>query len=242
MVPHTLTIIIPCFNEAATLDTILSRVVDSRVDLTKEIVIVDDGSTDDSAAIAARWPGRLADRSDVSIILERHFSNRGKGAALRTALARASGDIIIIQDADLEYDPRDYPSLIAPILAGAAEVVYGTRRASRRFSWQAPQHWRFIAAARLLTSVANLLYGARLTDYAAGYKAFTREAASRLQLRRDGFEVCAEMTARFLKLGYRIVEVPIHYRPRTVAEGKKIRARDGWRALWTLVRHRWQAD
>ena len=236
---RTLTIVIPCFNEAATLETIVARALDSPVQLRKEIIVVDDGSTDESSGIAGRLPLKYRDRPDASIVVARHASNRGKGAALRTALARATGDIIVIQDADLEYDPQDYPALLAPILEGATEVVYGTRRGSRRFSLSEPGHWRFIAAARLVTSLANVLFGARLTDYAAGYKAFTRRAADRLALQSEGFEVCAEMTARFLKLGYRIVETPIRYQPRTVAEGKKIRAPDGWRAIRTLVRERW---
>jgi glycosyltransferase involved in cell wall biosynthesis len=235
----TLTVVIPCFNEAATLETIVARAIDSPVRLQKEIIVVDDGSTDESTAIVDRLPQKYRDRPDASIIIERHPANRGKGAAVRTALARATGDIIIIQDADLEYDPQDYPALIDPILQGSSDVVYGTRRESRHLSLHEPRHWHFIAAARIVTSIANVLFGARLTDYATGYKAFTRRAAERLALRTSGFEVCAEMTGRFLKLGYPIVEIPIRYQPRTVAEGKKIRTADGWKAIWTLVRERW---
>jgi dolichol-phosphate mannosyltransferase len=237
--PKTLTIVIPCFNEAATVATIVARAIDAPVQLRKELVIIDDGSTDGSAAIIDRFLTMYRDRPDASVIVERHAANRGKGAAVRTGLARATGDVIIIQDADLEYDPRDYPAILGPILAGSSEVVYGTRERSRRLSLREPRHWRFIAGARAVTSVANVLFGARLTDYATGYKAFTREVAQRLGLRAEGFEVCAEMTARILKLGYTIAETPIRYEPRTIAEGKKIRAPDGWRAIWTLVRERW---
>jgi hypothetical protein len=128
--------------------------------------------------------------------------------------------------------------LLAPILAGACDVVYGTRRAARRLSPREPRHWRFIAASWTLTRIVNLLFGARLTDYATGYKAFTNAVAQQLTLRSEGFEICAEMTAQFLKLGHPIVEAPIRYRPRTIAQGKKIRAPDGWRALRTMVRER----
>jgi glycosyltransferase involved in cell wall biosynthesis len=237
----TLTIIIPCFNEASTLETIVARANDAPVLLKKEIIVVDDGSTDESAAIADRLPVKYRDRPDATIVVARHPVNRGKGAAVRTALAKASGDVILIQDADLEYDPRDYPALIDPILSGKADVVYGTRRSVRRFSLNEPRHWRFIAAGRMVTWIANLLFGARLTDYATGYKVFSRRAAARLALQTGGFEICAEMTAQFLKLGYAIVETPIRYQPRTVAEGKKIRAPDGWRAIRTLVREKWSA-
>jgi glycosyltransferase involved in cell wall biosynthesis len=235
----TLSIIIPCFNEAATLETIVGRAIDAPVPLKKEIILVDDGSTDESAAIIDRFPIKYRDRPDATIVVERHQTNRGKGAAVRTALARATGDIILIQDADLEYDPRDYPVLLEPILNGKTDVVYGTRRDSRPLSLGEPRHWRFIAASRFVTAIANILFRASLTDYATGYKVFTRRAAKRLELQTSGFEVCAEMTAQFLKLGYPIVETPIRYQPRTVAEGKKIRAPDGWRAIRTLITERW---
>jgi glycosyltransferase involved in cell wall biosynthesis len=237
--PKTLTILIPCFNEVSTIETVVARAIEAPIRLAKELVVVDDGSTDGSAAVIDRLPATYQDRPHTSVIVERHARNRGKGAALRTALARASGDVIIIQDADLEYDPGDYPALLAPIMDGSNQVVYGSRRASRHFTLREPRHWPFIAAAWGLTRLANALFGAHLTDYATGYKAFTREVADRLALRSEGFEVCAEMTARILKLGYAIAETPIRYRPRTVAQGKKIRAPDAWRAAWTLVRERY---
>jgi glycosyltransferase involved in cell wall biosynthesis len=232
--PALFSIVVPCFNEASTLARLLSLVVDSPIALSREIVIVDDGSTDASPEIVERFAdGRPA---GVRVITLRHQTNQGKGAALRTALAHVTGDVIVIQDADLEYDPSDYSNLLAPILAGTADVVYGTRRAQRSLAGSAFSQWRFILAAWSVTQLANLLFRARLTDYATGYKMFTRRVSDRLELRSTGFEVDAEITARVRKLGYEIVEVPIRYRPRTVAEGKKIRGIDGWRALRTLIK------
>ena len=233
----SLSILIPCYNEAGTVESVISRAAESEIGLRKELIVVDDGSTDGSAAIIAGMQDRYRERGDAAIVVERHAVNRGKGAALRTALARATGDAVLIQDADLEYDPADYPALLAPILAGDAAIVYG-RRQSRRFRINQPRQWRFIAAAWTLTRLANILFGARLTDYATGYKVFTRDVANRLALGADGFEIDAEITAQALRLGYRIVEVPIRYQPRSVAQGKKIRAVDGWRAAKTLVRER----
>jgi len=234
----TLSIIVPCFNEAATIATIVERVVDAPVSLHKQLVVVDDGSTDGSAEIVRRLPAKYAGRDDVDVIAEFHDANRGKGRAVRTGLARATGEIVVIQDADLEYDPRDYPSLVAPIVDGASFVVYGSRRWQRQFAAAHPGHWRFALGNWLITRATNVLFGANLSDQSTGYKVFHRSVAERLALTSDGFEVCAEITARVRKLGYRIRETPVAYRPRTVREGKKIRASDGWRILATLVRQR----
>jgi glycosyltransferase involved in cell wall biosynthesis len=234
-----LSVLIPCFNEAATLEAITARVIDTPLDLPKELIIVDDGSTDGSAEIARRLRTKYDGSRAVSIVTEFHSTNRGKGAAVRTALAKATGDMLIIQDADLEYDPRDYPAIIQPMLRGEASVVYGRRTPDARFAKPHPAHWRFAAGNWLVTRVTNLLYGTRLSDQSTGYKAFTREVADRLHLTSDGFEICAEITARVRALGYSIHEVPVTYRPRTVREGKKIRAVDGWRVIRTLIAYRW---
>lgn len=229
----------PCFNEAATLETIVDRVADAPIHLRKEILLVDDGSTDGSPDVARRLGTKYVARSDVSIVTEFHSTNRGKGAAVRTALAKATGDILIIQDADLEYDPRDYPAMIEPILRGQRAVVYGSRRRDARFTGNHPGHVRFAVGNWLVTRLTNVLYDTQLSDQSTGYKAFTREVADRLQLTSDGFEICAEITARVRALGYSIREVPVAYRPRTIREGKKIRAVDGWRVVRTLIAYRW---
>ena len=160
--------------------------------------------------------------------------NFGKGAAVRLGLTRSSGDIILIQDGDLEYDPRDYPAVLAPLVSGAADVVFGSRflkgvRGMRKRNW---------IANKILTYTSNLLFGARITDQATAYKAFRREVIQHMKLRCIRFEFCAEVTAKVRRLGYRIHEVPISYNPRGVLEGKKIRWQDGVEALYTLIRYR----
>lgn len=226
-VATTLSVVIPCYNERHTLLTLLRQV--QQVDIAKEIIIVDDGSTDGTRELLAE----LIDGTPGVIVLF-HNGNRGKGAAVRTGLAQATGQIVIIQDADLEYDPEEYHAVIAPILTGTAQVVYGSRNLRRNhYSYRA-----FYWGGRLVTLVANLLYGAKLTDEATCYKAFARPVIQGLELESTGFEFCPEVTAKLLRSGYTIHEVPISYHARPREEGKKIRARDGFLAIWTLLRYR----
>jgi dolichol-phosphate mannosyltransferase len=234
---RTLSIIIPCFNERATLTTLVERVLASPVALRKEIVVVDDGSTDGSADVVRS----LADAhraAPATLVTAFHERNRGKGAALRTGLAAATGDIVIVQDADLEYDPGDYPALVKPIVDGTAKVVYGSRWLNRHINPPPPERRWFVIGNWIVTQVANLLFNAHVTDNATCYKAFDAEVLKSLALRCERFEFCPEVTARVRQQGHRIYEVPINYAPRSIAEGKKIRARDGLEAIWTLVRCR----
>lgn len=223
----TLSVIIPCYNEHRTILPILERV--QRVAIAKEIIVVDDGSTDGTrdllAALVEGLPG-------ITVLF--HAANRGKGAAVATGLAHATGRVVIIQDADLEYDPEEYGQIIAPILAGTAQVVYGSRILQQNHYSYRSFYW----GGRLVTLVANILYGVRLTDEPTCYKAFTRPLIQGLRLEATGFEFCPEVTAKVLRQGHTIHEVPISYHARPREEGKKIRARDGLLAIWTLLKYR----
>jgi glycosyltransferase involved in cell wall biosynthesis len=220
-----LTIIVPVYNERPTIEHVLQRLLESPYP-DKEIIVVDDGSDDSTASVLDRWP------CHPNILVLRHEFNRGKGAAVRTALARARGSIVIIQDADLEYDPDDWPRLIEPIRHGEASVVYGSRylRTSHSLPWS-----KFRLAVSLLNLLVRLLYCRRLTDEATCYKAMPTELFRALDLRAQRFELCAEITAKVCRLGLPILEVPISYRPRTSEQGKKIGWRDAWSTFSTLL-------
>lgn len=221
-----LSVIMPVYNERETLSEILAQV--RAVDLEKEIVVVDDGSTDGSRAILREEERK----GDLKVFY--HEANKGKGAAVRTGLEHASGDVIIIQDADLEYDPREYPKLLEPILIGEVEVVYG----SRSLVFKETMFFLQSLGNKIVTLVTNLLYGIALSDMETCYKVFRAEVIKSIPLRSRRFEFEPEITAKLLKRGYRIHEVPISYQGREYHEGKKLTWRDGIMALWTLVKYR----
>lgn len=225
-----LTVLIPAFNEAATIEETLRRV--EAVSIDKEIIVIDDASGDETPARVERF---FAGRPLRKLI--RQPANRGKGAAIRAGLREATGQVVIIQDADSEYDPQDYSKLIEPILTGQAEVVYGSRiLGSNPISYR-----RYYWGGRFLTLVTNLLYRAGITDEPTCYKVFRRELLQSLTLEEDGFGFCPEVTAQVCRLGHRIIERPISYRPRSMAEGKKIRWKHGLEALWILLKWRFRA-
>ena len=221
-----LSVIIPVYNEEATLGEILRRVHEEGV---HEIVAVDDGSTDSSWNI-------LEDSSAAipELKLLRHETNRGKGAAIKTGVAHVTGDVVIIQDADLEYDPAEYRAVVGPIEAGRSDVVYG----SRILGGNPASYRRYYWGGRLLSMVTTVLFGQRVTDQHTCYKAFRTQLLRSLPLRESGFGFCAEVTAVLLKKGVRIEEVPISYHPRSVGQGKKIRWHDGIHALRISLKHR----
>ena len=221
-----LSVIIPVYNELSTISEVIEKVSAVELPILKEIIVIDDGSTDGTVEALELSKAKLT-RTYLTPV------NVGKGAAVRIGLTMAKGDIILIQDADLELDPAEFTDLIAPILDGEASVVYGSRFLQKN---DVPR-FRLIAN-QFLTKATNMLFGTRLTDMETAYKVFTREAAGKLRLKANGFEIEPEITAQFANLGYKILEVPITYRPRTVLEGKKINWKDGVKALWTLVKYR----
>ncbi|MFB3908708.1 MAG: glycosyltransferase family 2 protein [Candidatus Eisenbacteria bacterium] len=223
-----LSILIPVYNEEGTIAALLDRVLSASLPVEREIVVVDDASSDNTPEILARYAGR--------VLMIRHPTNRGKGAALRTALARASGDFIVPQDADLEYHPEDLARLIEETQRVGARVVYGSRRLEKRNRKYSALS--FYLGGIVLTWIANILYGLRLTDEATCYKLVDRRLIEAMDLQCERFEFCPEVTAKTARMGERIHEVPIRYEPRRLAEGKKIRAKDGIEAIETLWRYR----
>ncbi|MDP3794836.1 MAG: glycosyltransferase family 2 protein [bacterium] len=227
----TLSIIIPAYNEAHTIEKVLDALhVQELAGWGKEIIVVDDGSCDGTATVVRD----VTIRQKGCIRLISHERNRGKGAALRTGFSGATGEALVVQDADLEYDPRDIPLLLQALEDDSRiSAVYGSRNINPERQGYAPYVW----GVWLLTALTNFLYGAKLTDVYTGYKLFRTEALKRLNLCSDGFEFEAEVTVKLLKSGARIKEVPIRYNPRTFREGKKIRFRDGLVGLWTVLKN-----
>ncbi len=229
-----ISILIPVYNEFSTFPQVLERVRNARLPegCEKEIIVIDDGSTDGTGQLIGEY-------SRAGLILaHRSPANVGKGMAIRAGLPLVSGEIVLIQDGDLEYDPEDYTRLVEPILNRGAGVVYGSRFLAT------PQNMALKnrIANWTLTAAANLLYHANLTDEATAYKAFRASILHGLNLECRRFEFCPEVTAKLSRLGHRIIEVPISYNARGIADGKKIRARDGFEALWTLVKYRFARE
>jgi len=230
-----LTVIIPAYNEEEMIEAVIRRVQQADIgDMEREVIVVDDGSCDNTRAILRSMQGQ-----GVTVIL--HERNLGKGGAIKTGLQAATGDVVIIQDADLEYDPNDFSRLLAPILAGQTEFVMGSRFMiqEQRYHWgeKSPFFTHYVGNKTIIW-VTNLLYWNRATDYEGCYKAVTRRLMCSLAIKANGFEFDNEMICKSLRLGHRIVEVPIHYAPRSYSEGKKITWRDGMRMLWTVVKWR----
>ena len=229
-----LSVVIPCYNEASSLEGLIQSVLQVDLpDIETEILLVDDGSTDGSWQIAQR----LAEfQPEISLL--RHEKNQGKGAALRTAFAQVQGDIVVIQDADLEYDPNEYPKLLAPILSGRADVVFGSRFRTGDSS-RVLYFWHSVAN-RLLTTFSNIFTQINLTDMETCYKMFRSEVLQKIQLKESRFGVEPEITAKVAHLpGVRIYEVGISYHGRTYAEGKKIGWRDAIRAVYAIIKYNW---
>jgi glycosyltransferase involved in cell wall biosynthesis len=224
----TVSFLIPAFNEARTIVEVIDRV--SALPFEKQLIVIDDGSTDETPAILARLS---EGRDDIVVIRQ---ENRGKGAAIRAGIPRIEGEIVVIQDADMEYDPAEVPSLIEPIERGLADVVYGSRLAGGR-PQRAYLFWHLMGN-RFLSLVTGVLYNTTLSDMETGYKAFKADVLRSLELRENDFAIEPEITGRICKLQLRIYELPISYYGRTYEEGKKITWRDGFKALWVLVRVR----
>ena len=224
-----LSIIVPVFNERETIEKIIKRVIVAPVfDYQKEIIVVDDGSNDGTEKILKKL------KENFNFILLPHYENSGKGAAIKTGLKQATGNLVLIQDADLQYDPDDYQKLLMAFDDKTMPVVYGSRNLGKAKRG----YFLYYLGGKLLTTFLNLLFGSNLTDINTGYKLFRADLIKNINLQSSGFEFCEEITAKILKAGYSIKEVPIHYYPRKFSEGKKIRSLDGLIAIWTIIKYK----
>ena len=225
MAPVRVSFLVPAYNEAATIGEVLERVY--ALPLRAEVIAVDDGSTDSTPEILGRFA------ASKGLIAVRHERNSGKGAAVRTGIARSTGDVVLIQDADMEYDPTEVPSLIEPIVRGNADVVFGSRLSGGR-PQRAYLFWHLVGN-RFLSLLTGVLFNTTLSDMETGYKAFRADVLRSLDLRQDGFGIEPEITGEVCKRRLRVYELPISYYGRTYAEGKKITWRDGFKAIWVLL-------
>ena len=226
-----LSVVIPVYNERNTVGEVIRRARNVAMPIPVEIVVVDDGSTDGTDKI-------LSAMADSTVRVLTHPANRGKGACIRTALERARGDLVLIQDADLEYDPNDWPRLVDPVLRGRARVVYGSRFIGERQTMRLSS----FLGNRLLSITADLLFNTNLSDVETGFKLFDRKVLDELEITSDGFDFEPEITAKVLRAGYPVYEVPVAFAGRDVDEGRKFRGPDVARALGTLVRYRFGRD
>ncbi len=221
-----LSVIIPVYNEAKTIAELIRRV--QAVALEKEIILIDDGSSDETFAVAKTF-------ENENFIAVQHKENQGKGAAIRTALQYVKGDMVIIQDGDLETEPNDYIHLVKPIIDGKAKVVYGSRNLNPTAG---NRYWLYDLGGRFISMWTNFLYQQNITDEAACYKVFRTEIIKNIPLTYNRFEFCPEVTARVSKMGIKIFELPMHYYPRSFSEGKKMKWTDGLKAFWVLLKLR----
>ena len=230
----TLSILIPAYNEERTIYQILEKIWRTELigQIEKEILIIDDGSKD---ATAEKCKQFIEEHDAKNILYHRQPRNQGKGAALRTGIALATGDWVIIQDADLEYDPEDYNPLLQWMMENDGKVVYGSRFLNRA---NKHSYFSFYLGGRLVSLVTNILYGQKLTDEPTCYKFFDRQFLQSIPLKCEGFEFCPEVTAKVCKRGIKIHEIPIKYYPRSISEGKKINWKDGLQAIWTLIKYK----
>lgn len=239
-----LSIIIPAYNEEKTIREIVDKI--KRVAIPKEIIIVDDGSKDSTPAIVDAMKAEAEKNSDPdNQLIVIHQKNGGKGSSLKTGITIAKGDILIFQDADLEYDPNDYHILIKPIISGEAKGVMGSRLARHQNIWaKGTPTFKYIfnhLGVRSISWLTNLLYWNNATDYEGCYKAFAAGTLKGLSIEANGFEVDNEIVCKMLRLGIKIKEVPIHYYPRSYEEGKKIKIKDGFKMLWTIIKWRFKS-